>query len=311
MTAILEVESLSFNVPTGHVFQGRKTVLDNVSFAIPRGAATAYLGPNGAGKTSTFRILCGLARADNGEVRFDGQVIDAGLPPARFGFMPEQPYIYINLSPYELLLGLGKLSGLSKQHLKQAIGEWAEKLEFANILDQRLSTCSKGQVQRVGLAQALIHQPDFILLDEPLSGLDPLGRECVRKVIQAEVQRGATVLFSSHILADAEAMCEHVIVLNKGKIAFSGKTSALLSSESNWIIRARWTENQQPEIGTATINRDGDGSWRITGESEQLRNRIISQILQHTESRLIAVEPERRTLEQAFVELLRGDQSKL
>ncbi|MDQ6969994.1 MAG: ABC transporter ATP-binding protein [Mariprofundus sp.] len=324
MTALLTVESLCFSVATGHVFQGSKTILDHVSFQVPRGAATAYLGPNGAGKTSTFRILCGLAAAASGSIHFDGQSVEAGLPPARFGFMPEQPYFYKNLSPNELLQGLGKLSGLDKQSLTPRIAEWAEKLEFSDILQQKLSTCSKGQVQRVGLAQALMHQPDFILLDEPLSGLDPLGRECVRKIIQAEVKRGATVLFSSHVLADAEAMCENVIVLNDGQIVFSGKTNSLLNTEENWIIRARWADDQQPalgtadigstdicttEVGTADIQRDADDTWRITGNTEQQRNQIIHQILQSSHSQLISVEPERRTLEQAFVELLRGKNS--
>jgi len=308
MTAILKIESLSFSVPTGHVLQGKKTILDSISFEIPRAAATAYLGPNGAGKTSTFRILCGLARADSGSIHFDGLPIHNGLPPERFGFMPEQPYFYKNLSPYELLLGLGKLSGLSPQQLHQAIPEWAEKLEFSNVLQQQLSTCSKGQIQRVGLAQALIHQPDFILLDEPLSGLDPLGRECVRQVIQAEVQRGATVLFSSHILADAEVMCEHVIVLNEGKIAYSGNMNHLLADETHWLIRASWQD--MPDLGAdVSIEHNSDGSLRIRGQSEARRNQIIQQLLQQPAARLIAVEPERRTLEQAFVELLRGNKS--
>jgi len=308
MTAILKIESLSFRVPTGHVLQGKKTILDHISFNIPRAAATAYLGPNGAGKTSTFRILCGLARADSGSIHFDGQAIDNGLPPERFGFMPEQPYFYKNLTPYELLLGLGKLSGLNTQSVQQVIPDWAEKLDFADVLQQQLSTCSKGQVQRVGLAQALIHQPDFILLDEPLSGLDPLGRECVRNVIQAEVQRGATVLFSSHILADAEAMCEHVIVLNKGQIAHSGTMNNLLAKQTHWLIRAIWPH--MPDFGsTISIEPQQDGSLRIRGESERLRDQIIQQLLQQPDANLIAVEPQRRTLEQAFVELLRGNKS--
>ena len=305
MTALLQVANLSFHVSTGHVIQGKKTILNDISFDVTRGAATAYLGANGAGKTSTFRILCGLAKASAGHIYFDGQQMKAGLPAQRFGFMPEQPYFYKNLTPYELLKGLGRLSGLHDHTLRKAIPEWAEKLEFSNVLQQQLSTCSKGQIQRVGLAQALIHRPDFILLDEPLSGLDPLGRECVRTVIQAEIQRGATVLFSSHILADAEAMCEYVIVLNEGKIAFSGHTSTLLATASNWLIRASWPSNSLPDFDSAEVSHHVDGTLRINGTSEQLRDEIITQILNMPEATLIAVEPERRTLEQAFVELLR------
>jgi len=305
MTALLHIDKLSFHIATGHVIQKKKNILNSISFDVPRGAATAYLGANGAGKTSTFRVLCGLAKASSGHVYFDGEQMKAGLPPQRFGFMPEQPYFYKNLSPYTLLTGLGRLSGMSDSALNKAIPEWAEKLDFSDVLQQQLSTCSKGQIQRVGLAQALIHQPDFILLDEPLSGLDPLGRECVRSVIHAEIQRGATVLFSSHILADAEAMCEHVVVLHKGKIAFSGHTKALLATETNWLIRAHWPSSSPADFGTNDVSRDIDATLRIKGTSEQQRDHILKQILDEPEASLISVAPERRTLEQAFVELLR------
>lgn len=307
MQSLLQVNSLSFTVPTGHVLQGKKTILNNISFTIPTGSATAYLGPNGAGKTSTFRILCGLAKADSGQIYFDGQEMKGGLPPERFGFMPEQPYFYKNLTPKELLNGLGKLSGLGGDPLNNSISEWAEKLHFTKVLDQRLSTCSKGQVQRVGLAQALIHQPDFILLDEPLSGLDPLGRECVREVIQSEIKRGATILFSSHILADAESMCEHVIVLQEGNTLFSGDIKTLLATENNWSIRAAWRGENLPTFEMAEISHSVDGTLRIKGNSESLRNDVITHILNSPAATLISVEPERRTLEQAFVDLLKGN----
>jgi len=303
---LLQVDALSFSIATGHIVQGKKTILDQISFEVPQGAATAYLGTNGAGKTSTFRILSGLAKADSGKLFFDGQELKAGLPPQRFGFMPEQPYFYKNLTPNELLQGLGKISGMAAKDLTAAIPIWAEKLAFSHVLEQKLSTCSKGQVQRVGLAQALMHQPDFILLDEPLSGLDPLGRECVRQVIHDEIHRGATVLFSSHILSDAEAMCEHIIVLERGHIAFSGNIKTLLASETNWLIRATCPASLLDKFGNANIDRNVDGTWRIKGNSDQLRNTIIQHLLDEPEASLIAVEPEHRTLEQAFVELLHG-----
>lgn len=306
MSYLLNVDRLTLTVPTGHIIQRKKNILNNVSFDVTQGKATAYLGPNGAGKTSTFRILCGLAKANSGQVLFDGQERANGLPPKQFGFMPEQPYFYKNLTPKELLGSLGRLSGLNSFTLNQTISEWAEKLNFSQVLDQSLAVCSKGQIQRVGLAQALIHQPDFILLDEPLSGLDPLGRESVRKVICSEVERGATVLFSSHILADAEVMCENVIVLNQGCIEFSGKIKSLLDAENNWVIRAAWHGKKQPNFEMVEISHDFDGTLRIKGQSEEIRNSTISTILNSNEATLISVKPERRTLEQAFVDLLKG-----
>ena len=196
MSAILEVQGLCLSVATGHVIQGRKQVLHDVAFTVRRGSATAYLGPNGAGKTSTFRILCGLCRPDAGSLRFDGETVRAGLPARRFGFMPEQPYFYRNLTPRELLTGLARLTGLGRGSLSARIDDWADRLGFEGVLDQPLHACSKGQVQRVGLAQALLHEPEFVLLDEPLSGLDPLGRERVRQVLHDVHAAGATLLFS-------------------------------------------------------------------------------------------------------------------
>jgi len=206
MSVLLQATELCLTVPTGHVIQGRKTVLDHVSFSVPCGSATAYLGPNGAGKTSTFRILCGLIRADSGGILFDGSDCPQGIFPEHLGFMPEQPYFYKNLTPKEMLSGFGRLSGMDSGNVRDAIKHWAERLHFGKVLDQRMSTCSKGQIQRVGLAQALLHQPDFLLLDEPLSGLDPMGRECVRETLNDEIRRGVTLLFSSHILADAHSV---------------------------------------------------------------------------------------------------------
>lgn len=304
MNPLIDVQDLTLSMPTGHILQGRKSILHDISFQIQTGGSTAYLGPNGAGKTSTFRVLCGLMKANKGKVFFDGQEMPNGLPPKRFGFMPEQPYFYKNLSPLELLTGLGKLSGIHTSTLKKSIHMWAERLNFTSVLNQRLSTCSKGQVQRVGLAQALIHQPDFILLDEPLSGLDPIGRSCVRNVIQDEIKRGATVLFSSHILSDAEAICDQVVILKEGRNVFSGDIKQLLSSEHRWLIKV---ECPMPPAITAEgvdIHNHMDGTSHIRGASLEIRNALIQQILADPQATLLAVEAEQRTLEQAFIDFL-------
>jgi len=305
---LIDVQSLHLSVPTGHIIQKTKTILNDVSFSVKQGTSTAYLGTNGAGKTSTFRILCGLVRPDSGQVMFDGQTMRQGLPPQRFGFMPEHPYFYKNLTPRELLMGLGRLSGMSTAVLPTAINTWAEKLDFTKVLNQRLSTCSKGQAQRVGLAQALIHQPDFILLDEPLSGLDPMGRACVRSVIQDEIKRGATLLFSSHILPDAEAMCDQVVVLQQGAIRYAGDIHSLLSSDATWLI-----QTQGKPLGTAAmsqqtdvnITQSPDGTWQIRGIHQEVRNRWLQNILSAEHTRLISVQAEQRTLESAFLNLLK------
>jgi len=310
MKPLIDVQNLNLSMATGHIFQGKKTILHDISFQIKPGCSTAYLGPNGAGKTSTFRVLCGLMKANSGKVFFDGKEMSNGLPPKRFGFMPEQPYFYKNLSPLELLTGLGKLSGIHAATLKKNINLWAERLNFTHVLTQRLSTCSKGQVQRVGLAQALIHQPDFILLDEPLSGLDPIGRTCVRNIIQDEIKRGATILFSSHILADAEAICDQVVILKEGHNIFSGDIKHLLSSEHKWLIKAEWA-TPRSTIKDIHILKHMDGTCHIRGTSIASRDSLIQEILADSQATLLTVEAEQRTLEQAFVDLLqiKGDKA--
>ncbi|GEM_PF-469357 len=308
MNPLIDVQNISLTIPTGHIFQKKKTILHDISFQVAKGTSTAYLGTNGAGKTSTFRILCGLMKADSGKVIFDGHAMSGGLPPKRFGFMPEQPYFYKNLTPQELLTGLGKLSGVDSNTLKKHVHVWAERLHFTKVLNQRLSTCSKGQVQRVGLAQALIHQPDFILLDEPLSGLDPIGRACVRDVIHDEIKRGATLLFSSHVLDDAEAICDQVIILKEGKTVFSGEIQSLLSSNDIWVIQASWNHQPDGVQEHGEVKKFIDGNYHIQGSSIASRNIIIQSILNTPGADLISVGAEKKTLEHAFVDLLHAEE---
>ncbi len=304
MNHLLSIEDLSFTVPTGHIVQGRKTVLDKVAFQLQRGKATAYLGPNGAGKTSTFRILCGLSRKDQGRILFDGQEIQRSIPAKRIGFMPEQPYFYKNLSPYELLHGLGKLSGMVGQNLADKIDVWAEKLAFQHVLHQPMSACSKGQVQRVGLAQAMIHQPEFILLDEPLSGLDPLGREMVRDVLRESVRQGATLLFSSHILSDAEAICDQVVVLDQGKVAFDGAMENLITSSKQWEVTYQGNVLTSKSIHSQQLS---ENRYQILVENMQQRDKLIQALLDSPDQTLLGIEQKKQSLEEAFMKLLRKE----
>jgi len=307
VNGLLTIEGLSLSVPTGHVIQGRKQVLDDVSSSVARGSATAYLGPNGAGKTSTFRILCGLIHADAGRVEFAGEPVRSGLPARQFGFMPEQPHFYRNLTPRELLTGLGRLSGLRASDIPARIYDWAERLGFSTVLDQRLSVCSKGQVQRVGLAQALLHKPEFVLLDEPLSGLDPLGRERVRQVLHEVHAAGATLLFSSHILGDAEAMCDAVVVLDQGRVVHQGEIADLLKRGNSWAVVVEGDISRLPAGRFVDL---GHGRSRLLLDGEAERDRLLDTLRKCGECRLLSLEQDRQTLEQAFVKLLKkGEQS--
>ncbi len=302
---MLSVENLCFSTMTGHIIQKEQLILDHISFSVQANSAVAYIGENGAGKTSTFRILCGLAQPSEGEIRFHGQPVTRGLPSSKVGFMPEQPYFYKNLTPYEFLAGMGAISGIDKRTIKQRIHAWAEKLSFAHVLHQKTSTCSKGQIQRVGLAQALIHEPEFILLDEPLSGLDPIGRATIRGVIQDEIKRGATVLFSSHILSDAEMLCDHVIMLHRGKKIFAGAIESLLHGQQQWVIHAE-SVGHLDVPDSCFITQQHDQHYTIETHRVELRDAIIQQILSDEQASLIAVQPKQMTLEEAFLNINRG-----
>jgi len=309
MNPLLEVNQLCLAVDTGHILQGKKQILNHVSFAIPRGSATAYLGKNGAGKTSTFRILCGMVQADSGSVDFDGQPCDGGIPPHRIGFMPEQPYFYRNLTPREMLTSFGRISGMQAHTLRQAIVQWSEMLHISKVLDQPLATCSKGQVQRIGLTQALMHQPDFILLDEPMSGLDPMGRECVNAVLHQEMQRGVTLLFSSHILSDAENLCDQVVILDQGRTIYCGELEKLTQSGNGWEVTCRCAfPHWQKDETNATHQQDG--SWKLTCATTTSRDLLLQRLLNLDDAEIITVAPQKRTLEQAFIEALdQGEKS--
>ncbi|RMG70159.1 MAG: ABC transporter ATP-binding protein, partial [Bacteroidetes bacterium] len=158
---------------------------------------------------------------------------------------------------------------------RSSIHHWAERLDFAHVLDQRLQHCSKGQIQRIGLAQALMHRPQFLLLDEPMSGLDPLGRETVKEVLREVVHEGTSLLFSSHILSDAESLCEKVIILHKGEVLHQGGIQELTQATDAWEIE--FSGPDLPDMDSQPITRD---SWRVTIEGASARDKILREILQ-------------------------------
>ena len=293
MRPLLRVEGLRLSVPTGKLHLKHKTILHDVCFSVPEGARAAYLGPNGAGKTSTFRVLTRLVRPDAGRIHYRGHSF---IPPACLGFLPEQPYFYRHLTPREVLSALARLAGL-RQGVDARIAHWAERLGVAHVLDQRFAACSKGQMQRIGLVQALVHEPEFLLLDEPMSGLDPLGRELVADVLREVAARGTTILFSTHILSDAEELCDHVIVLHEGRVRYEGTMEALLASGRRMRLRYR-----APKPFAAEAKALEKGVWEEVWPEEEAHKRLGEVMQRGAEVLLFA--PQRRTLEEAFAELV-------
>ncbi len=214
-------------------FSGKRVdAVQGVSFEVMKGEVFGFVGPNGAGKTTCIKMLTGLIFATGGSATVFGEAIPSPRAMARVGFLPENPYVYPYLTPREFVTLCGKLSGMSGRELDKRVTAVIERVGMSEAIDRPVRALSKGMGQRVGLAAALVHDPDLLILDEPMSGLDPVGRKDVRDIILDERARGKTVFFSTHILGDVETLCDRVCILRKGRVVVSGKLSELLKSEA-------------------------------------------------------------------------------
>jgi ABC-2 type transport system ATP-binding protein len=213
-------------------FFGRKVpAVKGVSFEVRRGEIFGFLGPNGAGKTTTIKMLAGLIAPTGGEAFLFGRPVRSREAREKLGFLPENPYVYPYLTPREFVELCGRLSGMSGRALHARTDEVLAQVKIAYAADRQVRSLSKGMLQRAGLAAALVSDPEMLILDEPMSGLDPVGRKEVRDLIFAERDRGRTIFFSTHILSDVEAMCDRVAILREGVVVVRGALRTLLRGE--------------------------------------------------------------------------------
>lgn len=203
-------------------FFGKDKIVDNLTLTIKKGDVFGFLGPNGAGKTTTIKMLVGLSRPDSGSISINKKNPAKVLTREEIGFMPEDPYFYDHLSGLEFLTFCGQLCEKSQKRNK---GYFIQLLDNVGLYDARnkmLKTYSKGMKQRLGLAQAIVNDPEYVFLDEPLDGLDPIGRREIKQIILNLKKRKKTVFFNTHILADVEEICDEIGIINKGKLVYSG-----------------------------------------------------------------------------------------
>ncbi len=206
-----------------------------VSFHVDEGESFAFLGPNGAGKTTTIKMLTGLIRPTSGTAKLLGNLIPSPQTMRDVGFLPENPYVYPYLTPREFVTMCAHLSGVPRGEVDLRVTKTIARVGMADAIDREVHKLSKGMTQRIGLAAALVHEPKLLILDEPMSGLDPVGRKDVRDLILEEKRLGRTVFFSTHVLADVEMLCDRVCILRKGKVAVEGKLSELLRDDTRRV----------------------------------------------------------------------------
>jgi len=210
-----------------------KPSLKNVSFEVPSGQIFGFLGANGAGKTTTIKIALGLQAATKGEVRIFGESCESAVARARVGFLPERPYFHLNLNACEFLDFHRRLYGSSASRKRRATNqELLREVGLPDVGGRLLRNYSKGMLQRIGLAQSLINDPDLVILDEPMSGLDPVGRREVRNLMVELNRSGKTIFFSSHILSDIESICQRIAFLEKGELKYCGTIDELVGRGS-------------------------------------------------------------------------------
>lgn len=233
MSEIIRVENLVKSYRKGFIPQ-RVDALKGSTFSVSAGRITGFIGANGAGKTTTLRCLLGFTKIDSGHFSFFGS---SGLDMSvrrRIGYLPEHPHFYSFLSGFEFLKFYASLSGVKRT--KQDLLDSLKRVKLENAAERSLSSYSKGMLQRVGLAQALIHEPELLILDEPMSGLDPDGRRLVRDILLEVSKRGVTLFFSTHLLDDAENLCEDIVLMSDGKVPYCGDLKSILASSSEEFI---------------------------------------------------------------------------
>ncbi len=289
------------------LFQREVEVLKGLSLEVRRGEIFGFLGPNGAGKTTTIKAITGIIRPDGGEIAICGLPhTDLGAK-RRMGFMAESPYFYNHLSGREFLAFFAELLGLERGRVKSRIDRVLEVVSMTRYAGRAMKTYSKGMLQRMSLAQALLAEPELLILDEPMSGLDPVGRRDVRDIILAEKERGTTVFFSSHIIPDVETICDRVAIVVDGRVRATGAVRDLVAQEVE-AYELTFVGGDPARLTTPVLSSHvgSDASWvRVASTS---RDDLIKELAADG-ARLVSLIPVRSTLEEFLLSHFREEAS--
>src|SRR6266480_2873889 len=301
--AAIEILGLEKTYMVGFWRKRPKRALHPLHLTVEEGEVFGFLGPNGAGKTTTLKLLMGLVFPTSGSARLLGRDWTDPEVKAQIGFLPEQPYFYDYLTAHELLDYYGQLSGVPAKDRKNRVEEVLQRVGLTDIKGIQLRKFSKGMLQRAGIAQAILHNPKLVFFDEPMSGLDPLGRREVRDLMEQLKQEGKTVFFSTHILSDAEALCDRVAIIHKGELRGIGAIADLTSSVHGQVEMV-W----QGTVAPASLRALG-ADCHVTGDTVRAvlpedKQDVAIEILRRERLRLISVTPVRASLEDYFEQKL-------
>jgi ABC-2 type transport system ATP-binding protein len=281
--------------------QGRRSALEELTLSVPRGEVFGYLGPNGSGKTTTLKLLLGLLRADRGSARVLGVPHTERAWRYRVGYLPENPYLYDYLTPTEYLDYAGRLFGMRASERRERSGRLLQRVGLTESARVPMRRFSKGMLQRAGLAQALLNDPELVFLDEPMSGLDPIGRHMVKEIILDLRGRGRTVFFSTHILSDAESLCDRVGLLRAGRLVTVGRLDEILRIDVAHLevlvsgVDAGLLERLAGLKGKRALGE----RWSLEVEERSLGP--VATAVQQAGGRILSVQPVRESLEEYFM----------
>lgn len=284
--SVLKITDLRKSYKAGFIPKSHE-VLKGVNFTLPSNTITGFLGGNGAGKTTTIKCILGLAYPSSGNIEFfDGQPISEKVK-SRIGYLPERPYFYEYLTGIEFLQFYGQLSTSHKKPvLNEIIDKLLKRMDLVAAKDRKLRDYSKGMLQKIGVAQALIHDPEFVILDEPMSGLDPDGRFYLAEIIRECSKEGRSVFFSSHLLPDAEALCQRLVILKDGVVSYEGTLDQFLQKMGDAAMISYFNKGEKMNV-------------RVEDE-QALQNKLRE--LMNNGAKIESVK-KHRSLEEAFIKL--------
>ena len=306
--AAIEILGLEKTYKVGFWRQKPKCALKPLNLTVESGEIFGFLGPNGAGKTTTLKLLMGLVFPTGGTARILGREIDDPEMKAQIGFLPEQPYFYDYLTASELLEYYAQLSGVPAKERGPKVTATLARVGLTDTGKVQLRKFSKGMLQRVGIAQAILHDPRVVFLDEPMSGLDPMGRREVRDLIEQLKQAGKTVFFSTHILSDAEALCDRVGIIHQGELRGIGAVADLTSSIEG-KVEVIWQGNSIPvavKNAASECHVSGETVRAVIAEGNQ---DLVIDVLRRERLKIISITPVRTSLEEYYVRKVRPSQA--